>query len=162
MCENITTFFQCFHKTTFPHPCVKLLHFPFSSCFRYTNSMKKKQPQTLSERWLNCTIIVFGIIFLLYLALRIKQDFNYAAGNEYAAQHIAEHLLYSFRSAFGFAGAITLTLGQVFFWAIEGIQKAAKKDNSKRLSAPALAVIIVVLILATIILTAPLWFRIPV
>ena len=96
--------------------------------------MKKKQPQTLSERWLNCTIIVFGIIFLLCLALRIKQDFNYAAGNEYAAQHITEHL----------------------------IQKAAKKDNAKRLSTPALAVIIIVLILATIILTAPLWFRIPI
>jgi|GEM_PF-2122861 hypothetical protein len=117
----------------------------------------------LLKRWLAATLAIFVIIFGIIFAFRVKEDYEYASGNEYARTHMSERINYSMNRSFRASLALTATVGQAFFWAIEGFQQHKRKTSPDKepISPIIIAIAVVVLVFFTLLLTLPLWFKIP-
>ncbi len=119
-------------------------------------------PLSLLKKWLISTALTLLFFFGVTAGLMVKQDIDYAKGNEYAAEHIVDTILYSLRGSAIIAALLTVTAGQIVFWIAHLIHQnmvlKGKKANNK-LFVIIVPIVSVVMAVAVFILTMPLWFK---
>ena len=117
----------------------------------------------LLNRWIINSIIVFAVFFILVLLLSFKETMDFAKGNSYAAKHIMRSIVHGLFQSIGYSFIGTLTFGQLVFWGTELLRKlnVISFNTSGIGQFIVIPIITLVFSIIVILLTLPLWFRIP-
>ncbi|MCR4933713.1 MAG: hypothetical protein K6A29_05895 [Lachnospiraceae bacterium] len=118
---------------------------------------------SLLNRWIINSIIVFALFFILVGIMGFKETMDYAKGNSYAAKHIMRSIVHGLLQSIGYSFIGTITFGQLVFWVTELLRKLSVISFNTSGIGQFIVIPIITLVfsLLVIILTAPLWFRIP-
>ena len=82
-------------------------------------------------RWLLVTLITGILVFAVVGGYCISEDLDYARGNEYAREHLAERIAFSLSHSALFVTLMSLLFVQIPFWLTEliGRHRSAEKDK---------------------------------
>ncbi len=118
---------------------------------------------SLLNRWIINSIIVFALFFILVGIMGFKETMDYAKGNSYAAKHLMRSIVHGLLQSIGYSFIGTITFGQLVFWITELLRKLSVISFNTSGIGQFIVIPIITLVfsLLVIILTAPLWFRIP-
>lgn len=117
----------------------------------------------LLNRWIINSIIVFALFYILVEIIGLKGAMDYAKGNSYAAKHLMRSIVHGLFQSFGYSFIGTITFGQLVFWITELLRKQSVISFNTSGIGQFIVIPIITLVfsLIVLILTAPLWFRIP-
>ncbi len=118
---------------------------------------------SLLNSWIINSIIVFALFFILVGIMGFKETMDYAKGNSYAAKHLMRSIVHGLLQSIGYSFIGTITFGQLVFWITELLRKLSVISFNTSGIGQFIVIPIITLVfsLLVIILTAPLWFRIP-
>ena len=117
----------------------------------------------LLNRWIINSIIVFAVFFILVLLLSFKETMDFAKGNSYAAKHLMRSIVHGLLQSIGYRFIGTLTFGQLVFWVTELLRKlnVISFNTSGIGQFIVIPIITLVFSIIVVVLTMPLWFKIP-
>ena len=117
----------------------------------------------LLNRWIINSIIVFALFFILVGLMSLRETMDFAKGNSYAAKHLMRSIIHGLFQSFGYSFIGTLTFGQLVFWVTELLRKlnVITFNTSGIGQFIVIPIITLVFSIIVIVLTMPLWFKIP-
>ena len=117
----------------------------------------------LLNRWIINSIIVFALFFILVGLMSLRETMDFAKGNSYVAKHLMRSIIHGLLQSIGYSFIGTLTFGQLVFWVTELLRKlnVISFNTSGIGQFIVIPIITLVFTLIVIVLTMPLWFKIP-
>ena len=91
-------------------------------------AMDKKK---LIIRWLLVTLLTGLLVFAVVGGYCVHEELDYARGNEYAREHLSEHIWFSLTHSALSVTLMSLLFVQIPFWLTELIGKRKSADDKK-------------------------------